>query len=161
MEDHLKPFVPKTIVITVFMLYSLHGMKAQNSHTMKNQSPDTEAITKVLETNYFNGIYEGDVDLLGNGFHPETLLFGDVNGVPYAKTLAQYLYGVKNRQSPKDSGKPFKGEIVSLRIVNSIAIAEVSVQMYDFLYRDLLSFHKINGQWLIVNKLLTDTKHNL
>lgn len=148
----------KIIVLTA-LLCIVPGMKAQNSNAMKNQNTDTEAITKVLEHNYFKGIYDGNVDLLGKGFHPETLLFGDINGVPYAKTLDQYLEGVKNRQSPKDSGKPFKGDIVSLRIVNSIAIAEVSVQMYDFLYRDLLSFHKINGQWLIVNKLLTDTKH--
>lgn len=124
---------------------------------MENRNTDTAAITAVLENNYLKGIYEGNIDVLAQAFHPETLLFGDIKGVPYAKTLEQYLDGVKNRQSPKDSGKPFKGEIVSLRIVNSIAIAEVSVQMYDFLYRDFLSFHKLDGKWLIVNKMLTDT----
>ncbi|MBC7846356.1 MAG: nuclear transport factor 2 family protein [Flavobacterium sp.] len=139
------------------MLYNFQSMKAQNSNTMKNQNSDTETITKVMEDNYFKGIYVGDVDLLGNAFHPETLLFGDIKGVPYAKTLEQYLYGVKNRQSPKDSGKPFKGEILSLHIVNSIAVVEARVRMYDFIYYDILSFHKINGQWVIVNKMLTDT----
>jgi hypothetical protein len=156
-SQDLKQFVPKVILLTVCMLYNLQGMKAQNSNTMKNQTSDIEAITKVLENNYFKGIYEGNVDLLGNAFHSETLLFGDIKGVPYAKTLDQYLDGVKNRQSPKDSGKPFKGEILSLHIVNSIAVVEARVRMYDFIYHDILSFHKINGQWLIVNKMLTDT----
>lgn len=155
--QNLKSFVPKAILLTVFMLHNLQVMKAQNSNIMKNQTSDTVAITKVLEDHYFKGIYEGDVDLLGSAFHPETLLFGDIKGTPYAKTLEQYLEGVKNRQSPKDSGKPFKGEILSLHIVNSIAIAEAKVVMYDFIYYDILSFHKINGQWLIVNKMLTDT----
>lgn len=154
---NLKQFVPKLILLTVCMFSNLQGMKAQNSNTMKSQISDIEAITKVLENNYFKGIYDGDVYLLSSAFHPEALLFGDIKGVPYAKTLEQYLDGVKNRQSPKDSGKPFEGDILSLHIVNSIAAVEVMVRMYDFIYHDILSFHKINGQWLIVNKMLTDT----
>ena len=139
------------------MGFSMSGITAQNRNTMKDNIKDQSAIKKLIEQNYLNEIYQGNVDLLGSAFHPETLLFGDIKGVPYAKTLAQYLDGVANRQSPKDSGKPFKGEIISINVVNSIAIAEVKVQMYDFLYHDLLSFHRINGQWLIVNKMLTDT----
>ena len=147
----------KTILITAIVLCSVQGTTAQNIQKMENNQTDQAAITQALENNYFNGIYEGNVDLLQQVFHPETLLFGDIKGTPYAKTLEQYLDGVANRQSPKDSGKPFKGEILSIKIVNSIAVAEVQVRMYDFLYRDLLSFHHIDGQWLVVNKMLTDT----
>lgn len=139
------------------MFFSMNGITAQNKHKMENNLNEESAIKQLIENNYFKGIYEGDIDLLNTLFHPETLLFGDIKGLPYAKTLAQYLNSVANRQSPKDSGKPFKGEIISIKVVNSIAIAEVKVQMYDFLYHDLLSFHRINGQWLIVNKMLTDT----
>lgn len=141
------------------MLCNLQFMEAQNNSVMKNQIADTKAITKVVEDQYFKGIYEGNVALLGSAFHHDSLLFGDIKGVPYAKTLEQYLEGVKNRQSPKDSGKPFKGEIVSLHIVNSIAVVEAKVVMYDFIYHDMLSFHKINGNWVIVNKMLTDTNN--
>lgn len=133
------------------------GLKAQNTTLMENQQADAMAITAVLENNYFKGIYEGDTALLGAAFHPGTLLFGDIKGIPYAKTLHQYLEGVQNRQSPKDSGKPFKGEILSIHIVNSIAVAEAKVRMYDFIYHDILSFHKMDGKWLIVHKMLTDT----
>jgi hypothetical protein len=79
-----------------------------------------------------------------------------VKGQPYAKTLEQYLYGVANRQSPKDSGKPFKGTIISIESVNSIAVARVHVKMYDFNYDEFLSFHKIDNRWLIVNKMISD-----
>ncbi|MCF6132903.1 nuclear transport factor 2 family protein [Flavobacterium wongokense] len=151
------PTVIKAILVTAFMLYNVQGMKAQNNSTMKNQDSDKAALTKVLEDNYFKGIYEGNVALLGSAFHHDTLLFGDIKGTPYAKTLEQYLDGVKNRQSPKDSGRPFRGEVLSLHIVNSIAVAEAKVTMYDFIYHDILSFHKINGNWVIVNKMLTDT----
>jgi len=117
---------------------------------------DSIAIKQVLEGYYFDGIYEGNVDTLRNIFNPGTLLFGDVNGQPYAKTLDQYLDGVAHRQSPKDSGKPFKGTIISIDVINSIAIAKVHVKMYEFNYDELLSFHKIYNRWMIVNKMITD-----
>ena len=124
---------------------------------MKSDIQESNAIGKTLEDFYFKGISEGNLDLLKQVFHNGTLLFGDVKGQPYAKTLDVYLDGVKNRQSPKDSGKPFKGEIVKIEVVNSIAIAEVKVKMYDFNYHEFLSFHKLDGRWLIVNKMISDT----
>lgn len=126
---------------------------------METQQTAQQAISRVLEDDYFKGIYEGDVATLGHAFHPGTLLFGDVKGQPYAKTLEQYLDGVQHRQSPKDSGKPFKGDILSIQVVNSIAIAEVRVKMYEFLYHEFLSFHQINGEWRIVNKMISDTNN--
>jgi hypothetical protein len=146
----------KTILLTVFMLLTLQGIKAQNNQKMETIEKDKTSIVQALEKYYFGGLYDGDVNVVKQIFNEGTLLFGDIKGQPYAKTLDQYLDGVKNRQSPKDSGKEFKGEIISIKVVNSIAVAEVKVKMYDFNYYDILSFHKINGKWLIVNKMLTD-----
>ena len=123
---------------------------------MENSQQDLSVISQALESYYFKGIYEGDVTILGNIFNPGTLLFGDVKGQLYAKTLDQYLDGVAHRQSPKDSGKPFKGTIISVDVVNSIAVAKVHVKMYDFEYDEFLSFHKIDDRWLIVNKMISD-----
>jgi Putative lumazine-binding len=145
----------KTLLLTACLSCTLLLLKAQNSKKME-ATQDSLAITQALEDYYFKGIYEGDVNTLGKIFNSGTLLFGDVKGLRYAKTLDQYLDGVKNRQSPKDSGKPFKGTIVSIDVVNSIAVAKVHVKMYEFNYDELLSFHKINSRWLIVNKMITD-----
>jgi len=147
----------KNLVLTALLSCIVWAGKAQNTIQMETQQQDSLAITKLLEGSYFKGIFEGDVALLATVFHPGTLLFGDVKGQPYAKTLPLYLDGVKNRQSPKASGKPFKGEILSIKLVNSIAIAEVRVTMYDFVYHEFLSFHKIDGRWFLVNKMITDT----
>jgi len=125
---------------------------------METLQKDIASITHALEEYYFNGIYEGDINRLNKLYHKGTLLFGDVKGVPYAKTLEQYIDAVAHRQSPKDSGKPFHGNIIDIKVINSIAIAEVTVKMYDFNYHDFLSFHKVNGEWLIVNKMMTDVQ---
>lgn len=126
---------------------------------MKNNQQDSQDIKKSLEDYYFQGIYEGNLNTLGKILNQGTLLFGDVKGKPYAKTLDQYLDGVKNRVSPKDSGKTFKGTILSINVVNSIAVANVHVKMYEFEYDEFLSFHKIDNRWMIVNKMITDVAY--
>ncbi|RAW00399.1 nuclear transport factor 2 family protein [Pseudochryseolinea flava] len=123
---------------------------------MRNETIDSLAITAALANEYFDGIYTGDIEKLGNVLHTGTLLYGDVKGAPYAKTRDEYLKVVRNRQSPKDSGKPFKGTILSVEVINSIALAKVKVKMYDFNYEEFLSFHKIDGRWVIVNKMMSD-----
>lgn len=132
------------------------GAKAQNFKIMEHNNQDASAIANALEEDYFKGIYEGDIDKLNHILHPGALLFGDIKGEPYAKNLEAYLTGVKNRVSPKHSGKPFKGTITAIEVINSIAMAKVQVKMYDFHYDEFLSFHKINNQWFIVNKMMTD-----
>ncbi|NOW97862.1 nuclear transport factor 2 family protein [Mucilaginibacter sp. SG564] len=146
----------KTLLLTALMFCTLQNIKAQKLKKMENNQQSRAAITEVLENHYFKGIYEGDVNSLSKIYYGGTLLFGDVKGQPYAKILEQYLDGVAHRQSPKDSGKPFKGEIVDIRVINSIAVAEVKVKMYEFNYHEFLSFHQIDGKWLIVNKMISD-----
>ena len=146
----------KTILLTAFLSCAMLVLKAQNSKKMET-TQDSLAITQALEDYYFKGIYEGNIITLGKILNPGTLLFGDVKGQPYAKTLDQYLDGVAHRQSPKDSGKPFKGTIISVDVVNSIAVAKVQVKMYEFIYDEFLSFHKIDNRWVIVNKMISDT----
>ena len=124
---------------------------------MNNYIDNATAVSAVL-SNYFNGIYNGDTELLRGIFHPTALVVGDINGQPYFKTVDQYLEGVKNRKSPSELNEKFNMEILSIEIINSIAIAKVRVPIFDFNYYDLLSLSKVNGEWIIINKLLTHVK---
>ncbi|HSC37904.1 MAG TPA: nuclear transport factor 2 family protein [Chitinophagaceae bacterium] len=150
-------------ILTIFTLFinvmaAAQQPSSKKTTSMKNYSTDSTDIARILTDTYFKGIYEGNVPLLETAYYPGTLLFGDAAGKPYFKTLAQYLDGVKNRQSPKDSGKPFEGDIFSIEIINSIAVAKVRVKMYDFNYFELLSFHRLDGKWVIVNKMISDVE---
>jgi Putative lumazine-binding len=145
----------KILLLTAFLSCTMPVLKAQKPRNVETNQ-DSVTITRVLEDHYFKGIYEGDINALRQVYYPGTLLFGDVKGQPYAKTLDQYLDGVAHRQSPRDSGKPFKGTIISIDVVNSIAAARLHVKMYDFEYDEFISFHKFDNHWLIVNKMITD-----
>ncbi len=105
--------------------------------------------------NYFNGIYTGNITQLEEVFHSEALLFGDINGVPYFKTAAVYINGVKSRKSPKELGEDFKMKILSIEILGRNAIVKAQVPMLGYNYFDFLSLTKINKDWKIVNKTFT------
>jgi hypothetical protein len=145
----------KILLVIAVLACTMPVLKAQKSKNVETVQ-DSVAITRALEDHYFKGIYEGDINMLRQVYYPGTLLFGDVKGQPYAKTLDQYLDGVAHRRSPRDSGKPFKGTIISIDVVNSIAAAKLHVKMYDFEYDEFISFHKFDNRWLIVNKMITD-----
>ncbi|MGY0038718.1 nuclear transport factor 2 family protein [Pedobacter sp. NJ-S-72] len=121
---------------------------------MNNYTDNSTAVAAVL-SNYFKGIFNGDTALLRSIFHPQALIAGDVKGLPYFKNLDQYLDGVENRKSPFELNEAFRMEILAIEIINTTAIAKVHVPLFDFNYYDLLSLNKINGEWIIVNKLLT------
>jgi hypothetical protein len=124
---------------------------------MNKYSENSIAITTAIG-NYFNGVYNGDIELLRSVFHPQALVVGDVNDVPYFKTFSEYLDVVKKRKSPSDLGESFRMEILSMEIINSIAVVKARLGMFEFNYTDLLSLNIINGRWLIVNKLMTNVK---
>jgi len=140
-------------MISLWILGINLSIHAQNMNTMKEQET---RIRERIENYYFKGIYEGNIGLLQDVFEEHTLLFGDINGVPYKKTVQEYLLGVQGRVSPKDSGKPFKAEIISIAVINTIATAKLHVQMYDANYYNFMNLHLINGRWVIISKTLTD-----
>jgi ketosteroid isomerase-like protein len=106
-------------------------------------------------TNYFNGIYNGDVSLLIEAFHSQALLFGDIKGSPYFKTATDYIEGVKSRKSPQDLGEDFKMKILSIEIGGDNAIVKAHLPMLGYNYYDYLSLSKIDNKWKIVNKIFT------
>jgi hypothetical protein len=109
-----------------------------------------------LVMQYFNGIYKGDISGLKSVFHPRALLFGDVNNQDYFKDIDQYFEGVKNRKSPSELDEPFQMKIISVEIINKVAIVKAHLPMLGFNYYDYLSIANVDSKWTIVNKLFTN-----
>lgn len=59
---------------------------AQKIKVMKTDTTQEAEIRNTIEQYYFKGIYEGNTELLKQVFYQDTLLFGDIKGVPYYKT---------------------------------------------------------------------------
>lgn len=107
-------------------------------------------------SNYFEGIFYGDVAKLASVFHPQCLLTGDINNVPYFKTVPEYLDGVKNRKSPNELGETFSMKILGIEVLGSSAIAKLHVPMLGYNYYDFITLSRIDGKWVYVNKVFTN-----
>jgi hypothetical protein len=113
-----------------------------------------EDLPKVVST-YFRAVYKGEVGTLRGLFHPEAELFGDVRGKRYRKSLTEYLEGVASRSAPEKLGDPFLMRTLFIDVAGPIAVAKLNCPMLGFNYMVYLSFVRVDGRWLIVNKTLT------
>ncbi|RKR13006.1 putative lumazine-binding protein [Maribacter vaceletii] len=108
-----------------------------------------------LITNYFEGIFYGDIDKLEKCFHKNVYIYGDIKGLDYEKSAKEYLEGVANRKSPKDLDEIFKMKIIGIDIMGKVAMVKLHVPMLGYNYYDYLSLVKIKEEWKITNKIFT------
>lgn len=118
--------------------------------TVASRQSDFEAIIDLLNE-YFDGLYNGDVETLRRIFHDDAWLKG--NG--YRKTRDEWLDAVANRPIPRDEAMPFDFNIVSLEIIDNQAMAKVDVPLLAAHFIDFLGLLKEDGAWKIVNKMFT------
>ncbi|WP_417786230.1 nuclear transport factor 2 family protein [Tenacibaculum sp.] len=110
---------------------------------------------ELLVTNYFEGIFYGDIKKLQSCFHNNAPIYGDIKGADYFKNAEAYIEGVANRQSPNDLKESFNMKIVGVDILGKVAMAKLHVPMLGYNYYDYLSLTKIENEWKIVAKVFT------
>lgn len=121
-----------------------------NSPNDTNQS-DFKQITQLIET-YFNGLYNGDTQLLDNLFQDESWLI-----TPHGRrSKRQWLKDVANRPSPKELNQDYLFSILAVDIISDQAMVKVYCPMFEFKYVDFLGLVKSDDKWLIASKMYTD-----
>ncbi|OJJ23417.1 hypothetical protein BKI52_03390 [marine bacterium AO1-C] len=118
---------------------------------------NTQTINDIqaVMSNYFYGIYEGDVARLESAFDKSAVLYGDIKGAPYLKDVPAYIEGVASRKPPKVQGEVFGMKVTAIEVLGNNAVVKAHLPMLGYNYYDFLSLSKLNGQWKIVNKLFT------
>jgi hypothetical protein len=129
-----------------------------------SEPPDVLAHVQALMRDYFDGLYRGDVHLLGRVFHPQAQLFGfgpgsphspaaqDQLGEPLVRDLPTYLAVVAARRSPHDLGESFAFRVLSLEVTGPLAHAKVCCPMLGNVYLDHLTCAMCKGRWQITHK---------
>jgi len=111
---------------------------------------DYKTIEELLQ-NYFDGLYEGDVEKLRNIFHDDAWLKGN----NFRKSRDEWLEAVANRPIPKKEGMDYAFKVLSLDIEGDQAMAKVDVPLLAAHFIDFLGLLKEEGKWKIVNKMYT------
>lgn len=115
-----------------------------------NHQSEYDDVIRVL-SDYFDGLYDGDVEKLRDVFHDDAWLKG--NG--YRKTRDEWLDAVASRPIPRDEGMDYGFSIMSLEIVDDQAMAKVDTPLPAAHFIDFLGLLREDGRWRIVNKMFT------
>jgi len=102
---------------------------------------------------YFDGLYEGDADKLGEAFHPSADLRWLEKGELQVLTVPDWLDRVRKRPSAKAEGKPREDFVVTMdRSDDTTAFIKVRCQLPPRYFTDYLVALKLNDGWRIVSK---------
>lgn len=114
---------------------------------------DIKAIEAATWT-YLDGLYEGDLGKLSQVFHPTSALTQSLHGELKIVPRAEWFEAVRNRQSPKAAGMERSDHILTIDLVGpALALVKVKCQMPPRYFTDLLSFVRVDGKWVIAQKV--------
>jgi hypothetical protein len=120
---------------------------------------DQAEIQRAAET-YLDGLYEGDADKLASVFHPTSALTYEQDGKLVVLPRDQWLKAVRERPSPKSKGQTRHDEILQIdQSGPTTAFVRLKCAVPPRFFTDYLSFLKIDGRWMVAQKIFaTETR---
>jgi hypothetical protein len=103
---------------------------------------------------YFDSMFCASKEKVNEAFHPSAMITGTMGGKFVETTREGFGDFVASQQpSPKDNGETARLDIVSLDIAGETAVTRVRDDYLGYTYLDILSLVKVDGSWVIYNKL--------
>jgi hypothetical protein len=116
---------------------------------MDNQS---HAVASAIEE-YFNLMYDADDDRFPGVFHDACLIHGMREGKFMVWSASDFRNIMRSRRSPATVNSPRDQEIMSIDIIApDLAATKVRVRIGQTCFIDHLTFHRVDGDWLITSK---------
>jgi hypothetical protein len=118
---------------------------------MTNQS-DVDGLLRAVRE-YFDLMYDSDISRFDRVFWPTAQLHGLRDGKMRMLTAQAYRDILATAPSPKSQGAPRQEEVLFLDITSPMqGLAKVRVRINTLVYVDYLSYHRVNGEWLVSAK---------
>ena len=118
---------------------------------MKND--ERNAIEQTVQT-YLDGLYEGDADKLASVFHETSALTYEQDGKLTVLPREQWLKWVRERGSPQSKSLARDDAILQVDQAGpTTALVKVKCQIPPRYFTDYLSLLKIDGRWVVAQKV--------
>lgn len=102
---------------------------------------------------YFDLMYDGDTSKFEQVFTETSQLHGFRDGDMTVWPAAKYKDIMASRPSPQANGAPREEEILLMDFASDTqAMVKVRVRLNASTFIDYLTYHRINGEWLITSK---------
>ncbi|CAN5881278.1 nuclear transport factor 2 family protein [soil metagenome] len=102
---------------------------------------------------YFDLMYDGDLSQFDGVFRSTAQLHGFRNGAMRLLTAGAYREALAGAPSPRSRNAPRQEEILLMDVTATTqALVKVRVRINAIVYVDYLSYHRIDGDWLVTSK---------
>ena len=111
-----------------------------------------DALTQAVKR-YFDLMYDSDVSRFDRVFRSTAQLHGVRHGEMRLLTAQAYRDALACTPSPRSQNAPRHEEILLMDVASrDQALVKVRVRINAILYVDYLSYHRVDGDWLITSK---------
>ncbi|HUN47504.1 MAG TPA: nuclear transport factor 2 family protein [Stellaceae bacterium] len=111
-----------------------------------------KSLTQAVQR-YFDLMYDCDLARFDHVFYPSAQLHGFREGKMTVWRMAQYKEILAGRKSPRSQGSPRDEAILLMDFASPTqALVKVRVRINDMHFVDHLTYHLIDGEWLITSK---------
>ncbi len=111
---------------------------------------------------YFDLMYDSDVSRFDRVFRSTAQLHGIRHGAMRLLTAPAYRDALDRTPSPRSQNAPRHEEILLMDVASeNQALVKVRVRINAILYVDYLSYHRVDGDWLITAKAFHVEHENL
>ena len=111
-----------------------------------------QALSQAVQR-YFDLMYDGDTARFDRVFRSSSQLHGFREGEMTVWPAQAYKDILAGRQSPKALGSPREEQILLMDFASDTqALVKVRVRINAVVFVDYLTYHQIDGEWLITSK---------
>jgi len=115
---------------------------------------DEAAIRQTVQ-HYFDGGRNRDSLALRKAFHPEARMLFAREGKVVVVPIGEYITRVGSEKLEPGEVDSTQRKVVSVDVVGDAAVAKLELKRPGALLTDYMSLLKVDGRWLIVNKIFT------
>ena len=109
---------------------------------------------RTLVDDYFDLMHDQDMTLFDRVFHPDSVLYGVVDGQINIRPYAVYREAVATRQSPAELGNARRDAVLSFdQISGTLALLKMQLEMFGGVMQDYLNIVYLDGQWWVMAKM--------
>ena len=121
--------------------------------------PDVAGLTDAVHR-YFDLMYDSDVTRFDHVFRSTAQLHGFREGQMTMWLAATFKEIIAGRPSPKSQNAPREEEILLIDFASADqALVKVRVRINAIVFVDHLTYHRIDGEWLITAKAFHVDRH--
>jgi len=140
--------------LTPLLIATSAALLAAGAADLSARWADEAAIRQTVQY-YFDGGKNRDSLTLRKAFHPEARMLFAREGKLVVVPIGEYITRVGSESLKPGEVDSTERKVVSVDVVGDAAVAKLELKRSNAVLIDYMSLLKVDGRWLIVNKIFT------